>query len=82
MNREAMLKRVQEAEFVLADLNLFLNTHPENQMALEMFRRYQAIHEKAAAEYEALFGPLTAGSADTTQGWGWVQTPWPWEMEA
>ena len=82
MNREAMLKRVQEAEFVLADLNLFLNTHPENQMALEMFRRYQAIHEKAAAEYEALFGPLTAGSADTTQSWGWVQTPWPWEMEA
>ena len=81
MTREEALRRVQEADFVLYDLNLFLDTHPTNQMALDLFRQFQQEFAEAAADYESQFGPLVADDADTTQGWAWVQTPWPWEME-
>lgn len=81
MTRSEALRRVQEADFVLYDLNLFLDTHPTNQMSLDLFRQFQQEFAEAAADYESQFGPLVADDADTTQGWAWVQTPWPWEME-
>ena len=81
MTRSEALRRVQEADFVLYDLNLFLDTHPTHQMALDLFRQFQQEFAEAAADYESQFGPLVADDADTTQGWAWVQTPWPWEME-
>ena len=81
MTRSEALRHVQEADFVLYDLNLFLDTHPTNQMALDLFRQFQQEFAEAAADYEIQFGPLVADDADTTQGWAWGQTPWPWEME-
>ena len=81
MTRQEMLRKVQEADFVLYDLNLFLDTHPANQAALDFFNQYQKIYTEAAADYEAQFGPLVADDTDTAQGWTWVQGPWPWEME-
>ena len=80
-NRQAALLELQQLSFSLVDLNLFLDTHPTNQMALDLFRQFQQEFAEAAADYESQFGPLVADDADTTQGWAWVQTPWPWEME-
>ena len=79
MNREELLRKVQEADFVLYDVNLFLDTHPSNQAALEFFNESQRVYTEAVADYEALYGPLGAFDTDTTQGWLWVQGPWPWE---
>jgi len=82
MNREDMLRKVQEADFVLYDVSLFLDTHPSNEAALEFFNEYQRVYTEAVADYEAQYGPLVAFDTDTTRGWAWVQGPWPWEMEA
>lgn len=81
MDRESMLRKVQEADFVLYDTNLFLDSHPTNQMALDFFRMGQKDYDEAVAAYEAQYGPLISYATDTSQGWAWVQTPWPWEME-
>lgn len=82
MTREELLKKIQESDFVLYDVSLFLDTHPSNEAALEFFNEYQRIYTMAVADYEAQYGPLTAFDTDTVQGWTWVQGPWPWEMEA
>ena len=82
MNRNEMLRKVQEADFVLYDTGLFLDTHPACQAALEFFDQYQKIYTEAVATYEDQFGPLVAFDTNTGQGWTWVQGPWPWEMEA
>ncbi|MCI6012135.1 MAG: spore coat protein CotJB [Firmicutes bacterium] len=81
MTREEALRRVQEADFVLDDVALFLDTHPSCQAALRFFMEYQKEYTEAMAAFESQFGPLTAEDVDTTQGWTWVQGPWPWEME-
>lgn len=79
--RTQMLKRVQQLNFVMIDVGLYLNNQPDNQAALELFGKYQALHKQAKEEYESLFGPLTYSGIDTADGWTWLQHPWPWEVE-
>ena len=81
MNRNEMLRKVQMLGFVLTEVNLFLNTHPEDVAALRFHDKYNALHREAVSEYEYNFGPLTAGGVKTEEGWSWVNSPWPWELE-
>lgn len=81
MNRETAMRKVQMLSFALDDTILFLDTHPTSQPALAFFAETQKEYVEAVAEYEAEFGPLTAGDTDSMRGWQWVETPWPWEME-
>ena len=81
MNRKEMLRKVQEADFVLYDVSLFLDSHPNNRMALDFFKDAQAYYTEVVSDYEMEFGPLVAYDVDTDRGWTWVQGPWPWEME-
>ena len=50
-------------------------------MALRFYDKYNALHREAVSEYEDNFGPLTAGGVNTEEGWSWVNSPWPWELE-
>lgn len=81
MTRQELMHQIQQAGFALTDLNLFLDSHPQNQMALDYFRDVQTRYTELCAQYEMQFGPLTAFDTDTEQGWTWVQAPWPWELE-
>ncbi len=82
MNKEQLMCAIQEAGFALVDLNLFLDSHPNNQMALEYFCDVQKRHTELTAEYELTYGPLTAFDTNTEHGWSWIKEPWPWELEA
>lgn len=81
MNREEMLRRVQMLSFVLVDVNLFLNTHPTNQAALNYYKKYMTMYQQAKDEFEAAYGPLTSGAVNIEDGWTWIDKPWPWELE-
>ena len=41
MNRDELMRKIQETGFALYDLTLFLDTHPQNQMALDYLRTYR-----------------------------------------
>ena len=72
---------VQQADFTLYDLLLFLDTHPDSTEALEYYREAKAEAERARSEYESLYGPLTMRSADGSDAFNWLSMPWPWEGE-
>lgn len=80
--RLSMLKEIQELEFVAIDLNLFLDTHPQDQAA---HRDYRAVRDKlmmVRKRYEEIYGPLTVtGSTPPHHQWLWIESPWPWEIE-
>ena len=40
------------------------------------------MRDEAAAAYQAQFGPLNIRSNNDPDRWTWVDSPWPWEMEA
>lgn len=82
MNREKLMREIQEVNFALVDLNLYLDSHPDCKMALDFFRDMQIKYANLEAEYEMKFGPLTAFDTNTEQGWAWINGPWPWELEA
>lgn len=77
--REKMMSKVRELAFTVHELNLFLNSHPDNRMALKYFRKYNDELKKMTAMYEEAFGPLTAKSDTNCEEWIWINRPWPWE---
>ena len=80
--REQYLRAVQICEFVLVELNLYLDTHPDNTCALSYFAQINQAHREAVTAYESQFGPLTiTGTCEHAQSWDWIQGPWPWDME-
>ncbi len=81
MSREELMKKIQETGFALYDLTLFLDTHPNNRLALDYFTDVQKRHTELNAQYEMMFGPLTAFDTNTENGWTWTNAPWPWELE-
>lgn len=81
-NRYDLLRTVQELGFAIYDTVLFLDTHPDNQIALDYYHAHLPLFEAAVREYEENCGPLTIHGVNSCDSWTWVETPWPWEMEA
>ncbi len=80
MGREDLIRRLQELEFALVDLNLFLDTHPENQRALMDYNMLTNELKRVKQVYEMKYGPLANfGSAPSQYPWQWIEGPWPWE---
>lgn len=77
-----LLRRIQMYDFMLYEMILFLDTHPGCSDALELFRKYKALRDKAYAEYAAEFGPIISEQAASGDRWTWTDGPWPWEREA
>ena len=79
--REAgeLLKKISELSFVRVELELYLDTHPDCKMALDMY--YKTLDElKMLTEtYKNTVGPLIAADTVDTETWSWVNMPWPWQ---
>lgn len=78
----AMLKRIQEMEFVAVELNLYLDTHPCDEDAVNDYNCAVDVLKKLRKDYEAAFGPLFNfgwGGFSRTP-WQWIEGPWPWEI--
>jgi spore coat protein JB len=75
------LHKLQAAEFVLTELTLYLDTHPEDLKAIEQFNQYAQYRAQLASEYERLYGPLLQfGHSLSKYPWDWKNTPWPWQV--
>lgn len=75
------LAELQALEFVVLELGIYLDTHPNDAEAFALFKQYTAMEKAARAAYESRFGPLTKGSAATGDRYRWLQDPWPWNYQ-
>ncbi len=80
--RHNLLRRIQETEFVALDLNLYLDTHPEDTKALEHYNKAAAELQVLMKKYEECYGPLLnfGLSSETGKTWRWINQPWPWDI--
>lgn len=81
-DQKQLLQDIQIIAFVVKDTQLFLDTHPACESALDYFKYYNNLLTALTDEYEEKFGPLTVYSVDTNDCWSWLNEPWPWEKEA
>lgn len=77
--KQTIMKEIQQTDFVLKELNLFLDTHPYHKEAIEMFKRYKKKSAELIAEYEKIFTPVTPSAERDMASWEWLRGPWPWE---
>ena len=75
-------KRIQELGFSLIETGLYLDSHPCCGEAMEYFTTLKKQYLDAVQSYEKSCGPLTFLAGRGEGCYTWVQTPWPWELEA
>jgi hypothetical protein len=80
--RQSLMKELQIYEFIVHEIHLYLDTHPNDQKMLYLFHHYNKEAKKAREVYEFEFGSLTVSELEQANGsWSWVDTPWPWEKQ-
>ena len=81
-DQEKMMQELQSLCFASHDLNLYLDTHPEDQSMMTLFNDYRKRKDELMRNYEEQYGPLTVGS-DVMEGntYSWIYSPWPWEVK-
>ncbi|MFZ5596458.1 MAG: spore coat protein CotJB [Bacillota bacterium] len=80
-NQMTLLRQIMELQFTAVELNLFLDTHPEDERALKDMNTVVENLDRLVDQYEKMCGPLTAASEQACgTNWRWIKEPWPWEM--
>ena len=73
---------LQALGFALQELSLYLDTHPEDKEALELYRAYQDMLHKGMMRYSEEVGPLNHKFPVKADTYTWIDDPWPWEYAA
>ena len=75
--REEMITEIRCLEFGITELALYLDTHPEDEKALCLHRKYCKQLKDLKDKYQKVYGPLTINYP--CNKWRWLEEPWPWE---
>ena len=81
MNRTKLLKEISLVDFAVVELNLYLDTHPDDADAVAYIKQYITILNRLKEEYASQYGPLTVCTAtfNDCETWKWARMPLPWE---
>lgn len=74
--------QIQKSGFVLQELALYLDTHPEDKDALAMYRHYQNLYHDGTKEFSHQCMPLSHAIPVDDKEYSWLRDPWPWEYAA
>ena len=72
------LTELQVLSFGIQELALYLDTHPDDTDALELYKAYQKLYADGNKKYEQMCGPLNHMS-ENEGAYKWLNGPWPWE---
>ena len=72
------LTELQTMAFIIQEMALYLDTHRDDQEALEVYQNFQRMYQQGRETYEKECGPLNHMSM-TNGAYKWLDDPWPWE---
>ncbi len=76
-----LLGEIQAVDFVLVELTLYLDTHPDDSQALTQFTQFQRRKMTLTQQFEHAFGPMKQyGNSPVGNTWSWDDAPWPWQV--
>ncbi len=75
--REEMMERIKGLNFAIIELGLYLDTHPDDERAICLHRKYCKEYRDITDKYQKVYGPLTIQFP--CNKWRWLEEPWPWE---
>ena len=74
------LVELMALDFAVKELNLYLDTHANDQEALDLYASYIKMAKEGRAKYLAQYGPLNSDDLTPEGGYAWLNDPWPWEL--
>ena len=80
-DKARIIQNVYELGFVMTEMLLYLDTHPNDQEAIEYYTVMKRRYNDAVEAYELNIGPLTFTSTSVDNYFNWEATPLPWEKE-
>ncbi len=75
---DCLFNRLSAAKFAVIELNLYLDTHPDDEEMKALWAEYVRKANDLTMQYEAQYGPLTITSGS---GCDWIKEPWPWQWQ-
>lgn len=81
MNRDELLQRLTALDFYIIDLNLYLNTHPDDRDAISNYNDMVVKARELRDQYEEKYGMLMATMSQSNYPWQWIDDPWPWQCD-
>ena len=67
-------------DFVIKEMNLYLDTHPEDEEAFRFLKEVLALYESGRREFVRRYGPIDAADLQAAERFSWIDAPWPWQM--
>lgn len=73
--RREMIQEIRCCDFAITELALYLDTHPDDEKALCLHRKYCKQAKELKDQYQRVYGPLTINYP--CNKWRWLEEPWP-----
>lgn len=77
-NKHDLLNKLMALDFMAVDLQLYLNTHPCDRVAIMKYNDTVNQGQMLRKAYEDMFGPLSSFRSTSKYPWQWINNPWPW----
>ncbi len=77
--RSTPLAELMAIEFVADELELYLDTHPEDDEAFALYQSFLALRHEARERYVRRCGVITQSDMLGMDRYAWLNDPWPWE---
>ena len=74
------LVELMALDFAIKELNLYLDTHANDQEVLQLYWSYLKLASEGREKYEKMYGPLTNTTLTPEDGYAWLKDPWPWDV--
>ncbi len=73
------LGKIMAVDFVVKELNLYLDTHNDDAGAFAYRKEMIALSKELKKDYVKAYGPVTLSDLDKSDSYDWLKGPWPWE---
>ncbi|MDI3317744.1 MAG: spore coat protein CotJB [Bacillota bacterium] len=78
---DELSRRMQQLHFAALEINLYLDTHPDDRQALEDYNRLVQELMRLHQEWVRRYGPLmNHGQDPSAYPWQWTRTPFPYPL--
>jgi len=75
------LEELQAIDFAIVELQLYLDTHPNDHEAIQQFNELAKERKRLKKTIETMYGPLQQfGNSFSGYPWNWNDPPWPWQI--
>lgn len=67
-------------DFVVQELKLYLDTHPDDKEAFEALKTCIRMSRDGQKRYVEQYGPVSFDDVRLSEDYSWVRAPWPWQI--